>query len=64
MSRQEIIDKYLGKTISKKLIVFIIATIALFSGKVTGTEWIVISTAYISIVAYTETVLKLKESGK
>jgi len=61
MSRQEIIDRYLGKAISKKLIVFIIATIALFSGKVTGTEWIVISTAYISIVAYSETILKLKD---
>lgn len=61
MSRQEIIDKYLGKAISKKLIVFIISTIALFTGKVTGTEWIIISTAYISIVAYSETILKLKD---
>lgn len=61
MSRQEFIDKYLGKAISKKLIVFIIATIALFTGKITGSEWIIISTAYISIVAYTETVLKLKD---
>ena len=61
MSRQEFLDRYLGKAISKKLIAFIIATIALFTGKVTGTEWIIISTAYIAITGYTETILKLKD---
>jgi hypothetical protein len=61
MSKQEFIDKYLGKAISKKLVAFIIATVALFTGKVTGTEWIIISTAYIAITGYTDTVLRLKD---
>jgi hypothetical protein len=61
MSKKEFIDKYLGKAISKKLVAFIIATVALFTGNVTGTEWIVISTAYIAITGYTDTVLRLKD---
>lgn len=61
MSKQEFIDKYLNKAVSKKLIAFIIATIALFTGKVSGTEWIIISTAYIAITGYTDTVLRLKD---
>ena len=61
MSRQEIIDKYLGKTISKKLTVFLIATVGLFGDKLSGDQWTVIATAYIGIVAFSETVLKLKD---
>ena len=61
MSKQELIDKYLNKAVSKKLIAFIIATIALFTGNVSGTEWIIISTAYIAITGYTDTVLRLKD---
>lgn len=61
MSRQEFIDKYLNRTISKKLTVFLIATIGLFWGKLSGDQWTVIATAYIGIVAFTETVLKLKD---
>lgn len=61
MSRQEIIDKYLGKAISKTFSVFIIATIALFSANLTGAEWTVIATAYIGSTKVTETILKLKD---
>ena len=61
MSRQEIIDRYLGKAISKTFTVFIIATIALFSANLTGTEWTIIATAYIGSVKVTETVLKLRD---
>lgn len=61
MSRQEIIDKYFGKAISKTFTVFIIATIALFTAHLTGTEWTIIATAYIGSVKVTETILKLKE---
>jgi len=60
MSKQEFLDKYLNKAISKKLTVFLIACGFAYSGKITGSEWIIISTAYIGIVAYTETILKLK----
>ena len=60
MSKQEFIDKYLNKTISKKLTVFLIACYFTQTSKITGSERIIIATAYISIVAFSETVLKLK----
>lgn len=61
MSRQEFLDRYFGKAISKKFMVFIIATVGLFSSKLTGMEWIIVSTSYIMIEGYTKTVLMLKD---
>jgi len=61
MSRQEFLDKYFGKAISKTFSVFIIATIGLFCAKLTGTEWTVVASAYIGATKWTETVLKLKD---
>ena len=60
MSKQEFIDKYLGKSISKTLMITLIATFGLFQDKLTGTEWTVIATAYIGTTKWTETILKLK----
>ena len=42
MSR-EWIDRNLGKFASRKLIVFINATVALYLGLMTGTEWTIIA---------------------
>ena len=61
MSRQELIDRYLGKAISKTFTVFIIATIALFTGHLTGLEWTTIVAIYIGSTKATETILKLKD---
>ena len=61
MSRQEIIDKYLGKAISKTFTVFIIATIALFATKLTGAEWTIIASVYLGSTKATETILKLRD---
>jgi len=61
MSRQEFIDRYLGKAISKTFTVFLIATAALFSTKLSGAEWTIIATAYIGSTKVTETILKLKD---
>lgn len=61
MSKQEFIDKYLNLAISKKLTVFIVACYFAYIGKLTGEQWTVIATAYIGIVAYSETILKLKD---
>jgi hypothetical protein len=62
MSRQEYIDKYLSKFISRKLIVFAIASVGLFTGNITGDNWVVISTAYISIEGFTSIVTELYKS--
>lgn len=61
MSRQEFIDKYLGKAISKTFTVFIIATAALFTKHLTGTEWTTIAAIYIGSTKVTETLLKLRD---
>lgn len=64
MSKQEFIDKYLGKSISKTLMITFIATLGLFLDKLNGTEWTIIATAYIGSTKWTETVLKLKNITK
>ena len=62
MSRQEYIDKYMSKFISRKLIVFAIGSVALFTGNLTGDNWVVISTAYISIEGFTSIVTEVYKS--
>ena len=61
MSRQEIIDRYFGKAISKTFTVFIIAIIGLSSTKLTGSEWTAIAFVYISATKVTVTFLKIKD---
>jgi hypothetical protein len=41
------IDKILNWTISKKLTVFLIATILIFKDKISGAEWIYVALMYI-----------------
>jgi hypothetical protein len=59
MSR-EWIDRNLNKWVSRKLIVFLTATVGLFSGKITDDNWIIIAVAYISIEGVTNIVERLK----
>jgi hypothetical protein len=42
-----VIDKVLAWTISKKLTVFLIATILILKGSISGSEWVYISLMYI-----------------
>jgi len=43
------IDSKLSKWISRKLLVFAIATIALFAGKLDSSDWAYLAIAYIAI---------------
>lgn len=54
------IDKYLSKYLSRKLMVFIIASFGLFSGTLTSSDWVIIATAYVSIQGFVDIVTKLK----
>jgi len=66
MSRQEIIDKMQSKWISRKLLVFIVASVALFKGKVLSEDWVIISSIYISLEGATtivERILKAKQGS-
>ena len=62
MSRQEYVDKYLSKFISRKLIVFGIGSIALFTGNLTGDNWVVVATAYISMEGFTKIITEVYKS--
>ena len=59
MSRKEKIDLFLSKWISRKLIVFAIGSIALFSGSIESNDWVIVATAYISLQGVTDIVERL-----
>jgi hypothetical protein len=60
MSREQF-DIILNKWISRKLLVFIIACIGLFSAALTSSDWVVIATVYIGIEGVTNIVERLKK---
>ena len=66
MSRQEIIDRIQSKWVSRKLLVFIVGSVALFVGKVQSEDWVIISSIYISLEGATtivERILKAKQGS-
>ena len=60
MSTKEKIDLFIGKFISRKLMVFGISVVALFSDKITGDNFIILSTVYIGSQAAVDIVQKLR----
>ncbi len=59
MSRKEKIDLFLNKWVSRKLTVFVVASVGLFSGVITSTDWVIIATSYITIEGVTNIVERL-----
>ena len=57
---KETLDRLLNKWISRKLLVFLVASIGLFLANITSRDWVIIATAYISIQGFTDIVAKLK----
>ena len=55
------LDIILSKWISRKLMVFVITTIGLFLGKIQSTDFVILATAYVGMVGFTEIVMKLKK---
>jgi len=53
MSKQEFIDKVQSKWISRKLFVFLIGSVALFTGELQGQDWVIVSSIYISLEGVT-----------
>ena len=62
MSTREKIDLYLNKWVSRKLTVFVVGSIGLFSGNLTSSDWVIIATAYITIEGVTTIVEKLMKA--
>ena len=57
--KREVIDKILGKLISRKLTVFVVSCAGLFSGKLDGDNWVIVASIYISAEVVTSTVERL-----
>jgi hypothetical protein len=60
MSKKEKIDLFLKKWVSRKLMVFGIASVALFTGSILSNDWVIVATAYISLQGVTDIVEKLQ----
>ena len=59
MSKNEKIDLYLKKWVSRKLTILIIASFALFAGNLNSSDWTIVSTMYIAIEGATNIVERL-----
>ena len=57
---KETLDRLLNKWISRKLLVFLVASIGLFLANITSRDWVIVATAYISIQGFTDIVNKLR----
>jgi hypothetical protein len=60
MSKEQF-DIILNKWISRKLLVFLVACIGLFSSTLTSSDWVIIATAYIGIEGITNIVERLRK---
>lgn len=60
MSKEQF-DIILNKWISRKLLVFLVASVGLFIGTLTSTDWVIIATAYIGIEGFTNIVERIKK---
>ena len=56
------IDAILNKWLSRKLMVFIVASFGLFSGSLSSSDWTILATAYVGVVGFYEIVGKLKNN--
>jgi hypothetical protein len=64
MSTKEKVDLFLSRWVSRKLMVFAIGSIALFSGSIESNDWVIVATAYISLQGITDIVERLYNAKK
>ncbi len=57
------LDKFLMRYSSRKLMVFLVATVLTIIGQVTSSDWVTISAIYIGGQTIIDAVAKLKQSN-
>lgn len=62
MSKKEKIDAFLNKWLSRKLMVFLISSVALFGGNLESGDWVIIAAAYIAMQGTTDIVERLMKA--
>jgi hypothetical protein len=55
------IDTVLKKYVSRKLMVFVVASFGLFSATLTSSDWVIISAVYISAQGAIDAIAKLRQ---
>tara|TARA_B110000879_G_scaffold166397_1_gene215075 strand:+ start:32 stop:211 length:180 start_codon:yes stop_codon:yes gene_type:complete len=55
------IDEILKRYVSRKLMVFVVASFGLFSGTLTSSDWVIISAVYISAQGAIDAIAKLRQ---
>ena len=55
------IDTVLKKYVSRKLMVFIVASVGLFSATLTSSDWVIISAVYIGTQGAIDAIAKLRQ---
>ena len=58
------IDQFLNSWVSKKLSVFVVATILALSGKLTSSDWVTISSIYIGTQGVIDALAQLRGHSK
>ena len=61
---KEVVDKYLGKFISRKLTIVALATFFLYIGALSGDEWTSLALAYVGTQGFVDAAVKWKHGGK
>ena len=59
MSRKEKIDLFLSRWVSRKLMAFVIASVALFSGSIESNDWVIVATMYVAVQGATDIVERI-----
>lgn len=59
MSTKEKADLFLSRWVSRKLMVFVVASVSLFTGGITSGDWVIVATSYISLQGVTDIVERL-----
>ena len=59
-AQRQKVDKFVNRWISRKFLVFIIATIAMFTANLTSEDWVIICGTYIGTQGAIDAIARLK----
>lgn len=59
---KNVLDKFLYKVVSRKLLVFITSTVFLALGTIGADQWLTLAVAYTGVQAITDTIVRIKGS--
>ena len=57
---KNVLDKFLYKLVSRKLLVFLSSTTFFSLGMMSAEQWLVITTAYIGLQSFSDTITRIK----